>query len=393
MPVVAVPGLAILAAALLALLALLASKYLVKVIAYIIPDWHIPGFSNLRSWILNAAESSMRAVANTLDSAVGILGSYVAYPVAVLKALLDALAAGITATADTLHWVMRSGVPHLISILRVGVWAGIHALHHALTHLLHAAVRHLAHLIALARHFAAHLVHDLRIGVWKGIHGIEHLAHHLVSALAAVVATNLALANKYTRQYVAQAVHGIKVALGDVDKSIAQSLGTAEKYTDKAIHTLAGTVATTATAAAGALITDIDTAITTTAEAAWGEIDDVVKELVKVLGTDLPDIAAGLRSIPKAIPGDLALAIAALGTLAIPMLRYMRTCGIPNCRNLSQYGRDLQSLLAIVEDGALIALFAEFVSDPQAAAQDAKTILGPIADGARSIARDVLGVG
>ncbi len=113
---------------------------------------------------------------------------------------------------------------------------------------------------------------------------------------------------------------------------------------------------------------------------------------VGVAATDFPDITAWLKGISTTaatdIAGVTALSVATAGTLA----RYLERCGMPNCRNLSKIGRDLQDLFALIEGGSFLALIAYMISDPEGAAREAQSVLGPVVDDIGNGIRDLIGV-
>jgi len=68
----------------------------------------------------------------------------------------------------------------------------------------------------------------------------------------------------------------------------------------------------------------------------------------------------------------------------------MRECGVPNCRNLSSLGRELHQLLDDLAGGALLALFAALISDPQGTAHWLTDNVGGVVEDAVTGARDLL---
>ena len=381
MPAFAVPALAAAVVALIALMVLYGIAYLVKVVAHMMPDIHIPLLGNLRDIALAAANTVLTAIGSLMARVLSPIGKIIQYPIEVVQRIIAAIYAAIGATLDTVSWVVTHAIPaaihhlsksvfHRISQLAGNVWAGIHAAERLAHHLVAAAVGTLGHTIAA-----------LRAGVWDGIHTVEHDLSRAEKAAAAAAAAALTQAEKYARNYVASTVKTINGDIAGVDQSIAHALGTAETYTAKAVKTLAGTVASTAAGVAGSLVTDIDHGVTAALGAAWPTVEGDIGAIGGVLGAGWPDIQAWLGDLDLSKIGDIAGLASVVGVLSNVVTRYLRDCGAPNCRNLGGFGRDLQSLIGLVEDGAILALFADLAFRPAEAASDVESVLGGLARG------------
>lgn len=96
-------------------------------------------------------------------------------------------------------------------------------------------------------------------------------------------------------------------------------------------------------------------------------------------GAGMPGLVALIRQVPTTAPTTLPGAEAATAKLSRVMTRALADCVIPNCRNLSKVGRDLQDIFAAVEGVALLGFIAAAVHDPQGTASEAVSILtGPM---------------
>jgi hypothetical protein len=69
---------------------------------------------------------------------------------------------------------------------------------------------------------------------------------------------------------------------------------------------------------------------------------------------------------------------------------YLRECGVPNCVNLSQLGKDLQALLGLVEDASFLALIVDLIHNPAEGADIVNTVFGPVLNDALSDAKELL---
>lgn len=112
--------------------------------------------------------------------------------------------------------------------------------------------------------------------------------------------------------------------------------------------------------------------------ATWPQLVTEIDGATEATGGQMPELAALLQAVPRT--GAATLGEAATDPLAIQraLLRALTDCVIPNCRNLSQAGRDLTSLFGLVEGAALLAFLAEIIHDPETAARDTVDILDPV---------------
>src|SRR6266702_3467070 len=189
------------------------------------------------------------------------------------------------------------------------------------------------------------------------------------------------LARAYAVAKFTEAVHFAEHVYNVAHAEIAQSLAIAKHY--------AGAIAlSTATAVVGIFSTDLGKV----AAAEWVKITDEVAALEGVIATDLPDIAALARAIPRAIPRELADVIA--GGLAVDALaiRYLRECGIPNCKNLHGFGKDLQGLFKLAEGAAFLGFLAYIITDPDGATRETEQVAGAILTDTIDGVRHLIGV-
>src|SRR6266702_1706265 len=197
-----------------------------------------------------------------------------------------------------------------------------------------------------------------------------HFAEHVYNVVRA-----------YATAKFAEAVHFAEHVYNVVHAEVAESLAAAKHY--------AGAIAlSTATAVVGIFSTDLGKV----AAAEWVKITDDVAALEGVIATDLPDIGALARAIPRAIPRELADVIA--GGLAVDALaiRYLRECGIPNCKNLHGFGKDLQRLFGLAEGAAFLGFLAYIITDPDGATRETEQVAGAILSDTIDGVRHLIGV-
>ena len=117
-------------------------------------------------------------------------------------------------------------------------------------------------------------------------------------------------------------------------------------------------------------ITDLDTTADHIVSLVWPDAPLDVQALREAIGIDFPgisDLLGALGGLGTA--GLVGLMIRAIaGTATVTELA--EQCTIPNCRNLSQLGRDLAELASVASEAALIGWLVFCVTEPQAAARD-----------------------
>jgi hypothetical protein len=369
MPVVAVGAIAAVIAALMALLLLYGSAALTKMVANLIPNWHIPGLGNIRGFALGAANAALHTIAGWLDSAVGLAA----------------------------HWILAPW--HILNQLFAKVIAAEHALYHAIL-----AVRHLAGVLyARATALAYRLARDAQ-GFARALFAAAELAARALFAQAMATITRLindviglvhavlATAQAYALGLFNSAAALVFRLVTDVERFasalFAQAIAHAEARFAQAIAHAEAVARSAAAAAIGILTTDIAHAV----HIPWVQITDEVKALEGVIATDLPDLGALVRAIPRAVPLDIATTLA--GVLAIDRvaIKYLEECGIPNCKNLGGLGKDLLKLLELVGGAGLLAYLAAMVHDPGGTADETDRVLSGLVQDTVTGFRDLIGV-
>jgi len=139
-------------------------------------------------------------------------------------------------------------------------------------------------------------------------------------------------------------------------------------------------------------ITVVDLAAAGSLTALWPGLITDVDGILSEIPQELTDIRDELASIPRALPVGLVDALAGLGALSIPMLRYLKECGVPMCRDLHGLTDLLGGLSTVATDAALVGIIIEAVHDPSAAAREINDVAGPVVRGAERLIRDLIGV-
>lgn len=387
----AIPGIAAALAAILALIILWGTGTFAKAVAGLIPK-SVPIIGKLHDLILAIGAVAMAALQWVMADIIGPAFAFIIKPVLAIVQLIESIEQLGRTAAQSWLWLLNSALPAIIHkletyALRLVKAARAYALAlyrkaesyaaalvkaaraYALS-LYHTAIKYAAHLYALARTYAHDLVKIETAARVLAIEAARTYAHTLVVA----VESDIAL----TRKALENEIKAItSVSLPDIEHAIAVGVQQAEDYAN-----------TAATAAVGVLTTDVTSTVAVTVD---GIIDDVGK-LAGVIGTDLPDIGALVDDIPLALPVTIAGVSALSLTLSRVAIKYMERCGVPNCRNLSKIGRDLQDLFGAIEGAGFLALVSYMVADPNGAAGEAVDVLGGTVNELGDAARHLIGV-
>lgn len=387
MPVLVIPAGAVLIAALFALLLLLCWDQFAKALAALVPSWHLPGTGSIRDWITGHIHEAYSSVAGYLDKYVSPLTKFIVAPVVVLTGLFNEAGALDHALFDFGVRIIKVTVPRAVAVLR-GEAAALERRVKAYALILKAESMVYAHgqaLWALAQ--ATDLYREARalsVALYNQSSAFTRTEVALAEAAAVTLyhdarAFSTALYNQstaFTRSEIAGARADAAALFRQAQATVELRFGQAEAYAEAAAAAAASAAVAGLT---GALVTDLDVLW----PVAVGAIDDVID----VAEGAFTDAVSDLRGLAREIPDSLPAAIATSIAVAIPLLRLAKDCTIPNCRNLSQVGRDFQALFGAFEAGGLLALVAAAARDPEGTAHLLNDTLGPITRTAADEAR------
>lgn len=257
--------------------------------------------------------------------------------------------------------------------------------------------------ITFVESYADYLVNGLLAYVNSGLSSVRNYAAYLANGLLAYADARIAA----TVAYAANLINGLLAYTNSWITTIRADLVNLRSYVDAKwadlFHTVEADIlsaeqraeALALSYARQALIDALgitDQAAIKALTDIWPHLATDLNALEHAIPADLTDILDDIRAIPRAIPGSLVDALSALGALAIPLIRYLEDCGIPLCRNLHGLSDLMDNLFSAATDAAMLALFAEMVSNPHAAADAILTVAGPIANVSATATRDLLGV-
>lgn len=392
MPVVV--ALAPLILALMALLLIYGLKVFGKGVSHLFPSSIGIGAVSIspRDWVESAIDALSTAIGWLVGDVIRPMIGFLARPVLAVIGYLQSVGNFILTAGQAIAWIITEGIPAALTAAKTLAIKLAGQVTAYAAKLYREAVAYAAKLVRLVRVYAHGLYVLAERYAARLVHAVRVYAAALVLASAKELRNSISLARTYSLGLVKAATADLTrliariearltkvetTVLAGVSTAAAAAVKTAEAYTNTALLNLPGVLAT-----------DIGQVIAPTFS---GLIDDVGK-LEGIIGTDLPDIRAAIDAIPRALPLDLAGEMAIGLSVARVMTRYMEQCGVPNCRNLSKVGRDLQDLFGIVEGAGLLTLIGYMVTDPGGAAREADDVLTPVASGLIHAARDLIGV-
>jgi hypothetical protein len=227
------------------------------------------------------------------------------------------------------------------------------------THLFNVAEQDVTAALARAEADAANLVTQASTALQADIASAEALAAHEVSALQA----------------------SVQAAVNQLAADMAHGLASAEALAYSQVQALQG-----------AIVTDLETIGDSAIGLAWPDAVPDLQALRGVLGADFPWLNDLLGLLAGAGTAGLLGALIRSMATSQALTRLATDCIIPNCRNLSGLGNDLQNLLSVASDAALLAWLVQLVHNPDSWAQDMVTEATPLGNAAMAAGRLLFGV-
>lgn len=225
-------------------------------------------------------------------------------------------------------------------------------------------------------------------GMWAGavivwqetLHTMENIVGIQIPAVANEAASHV---YHYSQQVLAQAARWYHDALAYSDawgarltSMIADVANTAAKDAASAFDHANAVIGERV----AGLSTDIDTAARHGFDVAWKESARDLGALKDVIGHDFPDISALLPWAEGAGIAGLTGVIARLAATSAISVRAIEDCVVPNCKNLSQFGKDLAELNSAASTAAMLAYIIAAVEDPIGTANDTIAVTRPMVD-------------
>jgi hypothetical protein len=362
MPVIALGGLAVVMIALMALLLLLASPPVQRLLSATLSRIPLVGGA-VDGWINDAINGML----SWLASIVGDMDAWIAslyYPLQVLMNLSHDIAVDVS---NQLHNIVKGFVPQQLAALWSQTWGFIQSL---------------ASDIAITGNQVRAYAYDLTLGALNDIATTGNQVRQYAYDLTMGALNDLAITGNQVRQYAFDLVNSVGSAierdLATAIDGVISRLLNLQEWTTQSIR-----------AAYDAVFANLGNQVSQELGGIWDGIATPAEQAVQGIAAEYPDIAASLRNIPLTVPADIVGALTAVGAITIPLSTYVERCGIPMCKSLSGFGNELQALLGLVGDGALLAFIIEAATHPETAADDtqaiAMDIINPVVDAVKAI--------
>lgn len=392
MPILIVPAVEICFLAILCALIYFGTPVIVRLIAATIPS-NLPVIGDrLARAVESAGAKAENAMKSAIYSQLRWAAKLIRYPVASVKGHLNYLALTVGSLYHMGQRIITVTIPHQISTVVKHV------------NVLHAAA------IAFTKAQSAILFHRDDVLHLRAI----NFSKLQTTILRALVAAQIKATTAYIKAQIAATVHRIDSARGEVlaithaadvaiSHQLSQLYNQAVALAHNATAALAGHVEqlyrqslahadTAATGAATAAVAALEHDTAIVLGAAWPGLASDVKALEAALGTDLATIGSAVRSIDLTRARTIAEGLAVTTAVSVAALRYMKECGVPNCKNLGGLGHVLHDLQLLIGGEALFTLVAEFAHDPNQAAHTVIDEVGNVVEDLTSNFRHLIGL-
>lgn len=394
MPVLVIGGIEIgfLAAALLALGLVLALDLFAHAVSNLFPAFSVPVLGSLRNHIIGAINGSIALVWNVCKGSYQYLVHLLNDPVAFFTRFINIIHGSIAELVATATWIKNTLIPSVIRTVTNAYVAADNRVQAWVTALVANVETDLRNGDLAVHNFTIAMINDVEadartlyadsIGYTKAVWGqVEtDIANGDTSIRAwttAIVGDVETDARNLYSQAIAYTNGAVAVVEGDAvnlfkqaERDILNGITTAETAAISAIN--------------GSLVTDLPNV--------WPAVRDAIGDIDTAAAGAFTDVTDLLGNLDLSIPTSIAGTLATVLPITAALSKLAAECTIPNCRNLSQVGRDLQALFGIAEDAAFLALLAEIISDPAGAAQDALNVVVPVLDDTANAAKTLIGI-
>lgn len=392
MPIVAIPVVAILVVALLAVLLLLAVEQFGKALAAIMPGFHIPGVGSIRSWITAHISEAISSISSYLDSYVHPLSVFISSHFTVFRTFLSLLSDLALDTHTALYGLAAHTVPMALSHAKQYAIGLVNAAEAKALSLYHSSLTYAHDLANYVLGQALAQIAYVEIQAALHYHLSLTYARDLVNYALGVTGSAIAAVDaRATGLYHLSLAYAHDLA-GAVENNTIALYHSASVALENRYQQALAFASAVAKAESTAVVNGLNSALVTDIEHAWPLVIAGIDDVIDVAGADFPDVVADLRGLARSLPRDLPTAIAMSTAIAIPLLRLAKDCTMPNCRNLSQVGRDLQELFGLLQTGGLLLLVGEAAHSPANVAHDIVRVLHPVIVDMQSLAKEMLGV-
>jgi hypothetical protein len=357
-----------------------------------IPDVKIPLIGNLRSLAMSAFDGIISGLRAGWEAAGNSAYWFIVTPVVVAEHMIS----GAISLGENIAW-------RLERVVAVDIPGAMNVALKFAQSVETTVVGYIATALATALAAAANVqawatayVNMIHVALSNDIIALRNDAANALAAvdgtLTAAITTSLGEAYAFTSKVEAAVENDIAALAGIVAADVLKVEQFATSGIGQALSAAEAYALAQAEAAAAGAISGLEHLTETTVAAIWAGIMTDVENVVAVADQDFQDVVADLRSVARAVPTDIAGAIAATLAISIPLLKLAKDCTMPNCRNLSGFGQFLADLFTDATDVAFVAMLAELVHNPKQGAADVMSELGGLANDTIGLAKELVGV-
>lgn len=192
-----------------------------------------------------------------------------------------------------------------------------------------------------------------------------------------------------------QAIATVQTSLDAVINALATTVGT--EITNLTTATQAGLANLQQEANAGdvatytAVVGDLNAQTQSQLAAIWPDLANGTNADNDTLTQIHPDTAPALQRVLADVPVSIPVAIGALAKIANNVRQATENCTLPDCQNLGNYGKNLQSLLSLIAGGLLLAFIIAMLLRPEETARDTVDLVGGIVSEVHDAIRSIFG--
>lgn len=347
------------------------------------------------SWLAVQAQNfftwSVQQIQGTLEGTLWALTNLVSIVVIVVTWPFNQIRTFTVVTATALWWLKNVTIPNAISATYSWVAANLVYVQNYATSLYNIAITALSQGLTAAYAFTvqaltlayAYTSQALTLSYAYSLSLYYTLGAALTSLQVYVVSGLFSLALA-TSQQIATLQLTITSGLSNLALAFGQQLVALEQK-------LTALITQYAQAAEKDALSIVDVEATAALTAVWPGLISDVDGIIDAIPGELTDVLDDLRAIPRTVPIGLVDAFAGVGALSVPLLRYLKECGVPMCRDLHGLSDLLGGLASAGTDAALLALIIEAVRDPHAASREIQSVAGPVVRDAQGLFTSLLG--
>lgn len=267
---------------------------------------------------------------------------------------------------------------------------------HWLASLYASIIVRLYNLATAAAHITNVLLPDLESSltllITNDIHAAESYALTLTTDAESYALALDQQVYSYISAQLSQVYTFVDTQIAATDQFVVTGLSGAEAYALQLYHDAITYTQAGLTSAEGYAASLVTGAIDYTTSAVTGLDTSITADLGQLTSWVESQLTALQQYIAASVAGALATALAATQVVADDLQALKTDCTDNLCDNLGPLADLLSALSSLWGIGALVALGAEFATDPGGAARDVQDVLGDVVDGTVTVIRDAVGV-